>query len=127
MPKSFAQAVIETSAERALAEPTIKGRIIGERGTAVGVCAVAMENHKPIIAGRELYIEVIDTYGIQPTGAVDVDAWNDTMRTIGANLKCSDSEMNHVLATVSMKGNPYYDLAKFSHPSMGGAKKPQKD
>ncbi len=120
--KSFAESSLEVFAEQRAVAHTPKLEVIGERNIVVGCYAVAEESGQSAMLAKGLYERALEDYNIEPTGAVDTDNWRDATRIIAANLQSPDTDTLHVLATVLMHKNPYRDIAKFSHPSMGRAR-----
>lgn len=120
--KTFAESSLEVFAEQRAVAPTPKLEVIGERNIVVGCCAVAEESGQSVMDALSSYKQILDDHDIEPTGAVDTGNWRDATRIIATNLQSPNTDTLHVLSTVLMHKNPYRDIAKFSHPSMGRAR-----
>jgi hypothetical protein len=115
---SFARSITEAFAEQEAVTP--KEKVIKDLRVAIGSCVIAIEEEQ-LGSAREIYGQLLVDKGIEPTGVVDTDNWQQTVRMLGANLGDTES-MYQILASLGMWDNPLVNTCRLSHPSMGDAR-----
>jgi hypothetical protein len=116
---SISEAFVEKFAGDLAGATTAKAKIIAERNAAVASCIVALEEHRPE-AARSIFERELAQAGTSPTGAIDLDDWHGSIRTINAEIYPTAGKDN-ILATIC-SGNAYHDVSVASHPASGNSK-----